>query len=87
MVAWNLWRELLARTRLVWVSFLDGYATVVRSVFLLGEVLLRGQQGVVAVGQSLGQNLKWLPIVQRRVKQLVLLGVVEGFRMAVASRR
>ena len=56
-------------------------------MFLLGEVLLRGQQGVVAVGQSLGENLKWLPIVQRRVKQLVLSGVVEGFRMAVASRR
>ena len=54
-------------------------------MFLLGKVLLRGQQGVVAVGRSLGQNLKWLPIVQRRVKQLALSGVVGGVRMAVAS--
>ena len=54
-------------------------------MFLLGEVLLRGQQGVVAVGQILGQNLKWLPIVQRRIKQLALSGVVGGVRMAVAS--
>ena len=56
-------------------------------MFLLGEVLLRGQQGVVAVGQSLGENLKWLPIVQRRVKQHALSGGRGGCRMAVASRR
>ena len=39
-------------------------------MFLLGEVLRRGQQGVVAVGPNLGETLKWWPIVQRRVKQL-----------------